>query len=183
MQSTDTTNKLRETLADVIAKHSEVNGDYAVLTTDYVSAAAKGEDTKADKLEIEIEKARRLMQRLALRRAALEQDIGSAEEVEQAARAAKLKQNCDAVLARAGKRIADLEGMAVAIAKEVDALEADVTDWKESRYYAKAAGAAPEGFATQENDARVSRVVESLGLSRIRTGNLAKDLSRVSVTM
>ena len=73
--------------------------------------------------------------------------------------------------------------MAVAIAKEVDALEADVTDWKESRYYAKAAGAAPEGFATQENDARVSRVVESLGLSRIRTGNLAKDLSRVSVTM
>ena len=61
MQSTDTTNKLRETLADVIAKHSEVNGDYAVLNADYVSAAAKGEDAKADKLEIEIEKARRLM--------------------------------------------------------------------------------------------------------------------------
>ena len=89
----NTPEKLREALADVIARHTEANGDYAVLTTDYVSAAAKGEDAKADKLEIEIEKARRLMQRLALRRAALEQDIGSAEEVEQAARAAKLKQN------------------------------------------------------------------------------------------
>lgn len=183
MTTNDTTNKLRETLAGVIQKHDEASGAFDLLHADWLSAAAKGEDAKADKLEIEIEKARRLMQRLALRRAALEQDMNSAEEVEQAARAAKLKQNCDAVLARAGNRITDLEGMAAAIAKEVDALEADVTQWKDARYYAKAAGAVPEGFATQENDARVSRVVESLGLSRIRTGNLAKDLSRVSVTM
>ena len=41
MSSTDT-NKLRETLAAVIAKHTEANGDYAVLHADYVSAAAKG---------------------------------------------------------------------------------------------------------------------------------------------
>lgn len=183
MQSTDTTNKLRETLAGVIQKHDEASGAFDLFHADWHSAAAKGEDAKADKLELEIEKARRLMQRLELRRAALESDIGSAEEVEQAARAAKLKQTCDAVLVRAGKRFADLETVAAAIAKEVDALEADVRDWREARHYAKSAGASPEGFATQENDARVSRIVESLGLSRIRTGNLAKDLSRVSVTM
>ena len=183
MQTTDTTNKLRETLAGVIQKHDEASGAFDLLHADWLSAAAKGEDAKADKLEIEIEKARRLMQRLALRRTALEQDMNSAEEVEQAARAAKLKQVADGILVRAGKRIADLETVAAAITKEVDALEADVSNWKDARYYAKAAGAAPEGFATQENDARVSRVVESLGLSRIRTGNLAKDLSRVSVTM
>lgn len=179
----NTPEKLRETLADVIGKHNEASGEYTLLHSQWHEAAAKGEDAKADKLEIEIEKTRRLMQRLELRRASLEQELGDAEAVEQAARAAKLKQVCDSVLARAGKRFADLESAASAIAKEVDALEADVRDWKEARHYAKTAGASPESFATQENDARASRIVELLGMSRIRTGNLSKDLSRVSVTM
>ena len=177
----NTPEKLREALADVIARHTEANGDYAVLTTDYVSAAAKGEDAKADKLEIELERTRRLMQRLELRRTSLEQDIGSAEEVAHAAHAAKLKTTCDAVLARAGKRLADMAPLAAALAKAVDELESDLTDWKEARYYAKAAGATPEGFASQTNDALVRRVIDSIALSKVRTANISKELSRVSV--
>ncbi len=57
-----TPEKLHETLADVIAKHNEASGEYAVLHADYVSAAAKGEDAKADKLEIELERTRQTHQ-------------------------------------------------------------------------------------------------------------------------
>ena len=177
----NTPEKLREALADVIARHTEANGDYAVLTTDYVSAAAKGEDAKADKLEIELERTRRLMQRLELRRNSLEQDIGSAEEVAHAAHAAKLKAVCDGVLARATKRISDMAPLAAALTKAVDDLEQDFADWREARYYAIASGAAPEVFSTQENDRNVSQLVESLGMSKIRAANIAKEMSRISI--
>jgi hypothetical protein len=178
-----TPEKLRETLADVIAKCDEANGEYAVLNADYVSAAAKGEDAKADKLEIELERTRRLMQRLELRRAALTEEIGSAEAVEQAARAAKLKATADSILARAGKRLADMEPLAAALAKLTNELESDFNDWKEARYFAQQSGATPEGFATKANDERVRQLIESLGMSKIRTANIAKEMSRVSVFM
>lgn len=179
--STPEMNKLRETLASVIQKHNEANGEYTLLHADWHSAAAKGEDAKADKLEIEIERTRRLMQRLELRRTSLEQDIGSAEEVAHAAHAAKLKQVADSIIGRATARLNDMAPLAAALAKAVDELESDLTDWKEARYYATQAGAAPEGFSTQENDRRVSQLVESLGMSKIRAANIAKEMSRISV--
>ncbi len=179
----NTPEKLRETLADVIAKCDEANGEYAVLNADYVSAAAKGEDAKADKLEIELERTRRLIQRLELRRAALTEKIGSAEKVERAQRGAKLKQTADSILARAGKRIADMEPLAAALAKLTDELENDFNDWKEARYFAQQSGATPEGFASQTNDALVRRVIDSLALSKVRAANISKELSRVSVFM
>lgn len=179
----NTPEKIREALADVIAKHTEASGTYDVLHADWHSAAAKGEDAKADKLEIEIEKTRRLMQRLELRRASLEQELGDAEAVEQAARAAKLKQVADGIVARAGKRIADMEPLAAALAKAVEELESDFNDYKEARYFAQQAGAVPEGFASQENDALVRRVTDSLGMSRVRASNIAKEMSRISVFM
>lgn len=178
-----TPEKLRETLADVIAKCDEANGEYAVLNADYVSAAAKGEDAKADKLEIELERTRRLIHRLELRRAALTEEIGSAEEVERAQRGAKLKQVADGILVRAGKRLADMEPLAAALAKLTDELESDFNDWKEARYFAQQSGATPEGFASQTNERQVSQLIESLGMSKIRTANISKELSRVSVFM
>lgn len=174
-------NKLRETLAIVIQKHTEASGEYDLLHSQWHEAAAKGDDAKADKLEIELERTRRLMQRLELRRTSLEQDIGSAEEVAHAAHAAKLKAVCDGVLARATKRISDMAPLAAALAKAVDDLEQDFADWREARYYAIASGAAPEVFSTQENDRNVSQLVESLGMSRIRASNIAKELSRISI--
>lgn len=177
----NTPEKIREALADVIAKHTEASGTYDVLHADWHSAAAKGDDAKADKLEIEIEKTRRLMQRLELRRASLEQELGDVEEVARAAAAAKLKATADSILARAGKRIADMEPLAATLAKLVDELESDFNDWKEARHYAKAAGAAPEGFSSIENQAQVGRIVESLGMSKIRAANISKELSRISV--
>ena len=179
----NTPEKLREALADVIAKHTEASGTYDVLHADWHSAAAKGEDAKADKLEIELERTRRLIQRLELRRAALTEEIGSAEEVERAQRGAKLKATADSILARAGKRLADMEPLAAALAKLTDELESDFNDWKEARYFAQQSGATPEGFASQTNDALVRRVIDSLALSKVRTANLSKELSRVSVFM
>lgn len=176
-------NKLREALADVIAKHTEVSGEYDLLHSQWHEAAAKGEDAKADKLEIEIERTRRLMQRLELRRASLEQELGDAEEAARAAAAAKLKATADSILARAGKRIADMEPLAAALAKLTDELESDFNDWKEARHYAKAAGASPEGFSSIENHAQVGRIVDSLGGSRLRVGRITKEMSRVSVFM
>ena len=132
----NTPEKLRETLADVIAKHNEASGEYAVLNADYVSAAAKGEDAKADQLEVAMERTRRLIQRLELRRAALTAEVGNAEEIERAERGAKLKATADSILNRAGKRIADMEPLAAALAKLTDELESDFSDWKEARYFA-----------------------------------------------
>ncbi|AMW35193.1 hypothetical protein HEQ62_01540 [Haematospirillum jordaniae] len=76
-------------------KQTEARGEYDLLHSQWHEAAAKGDDAKADKLEIEIERTRRLIQRLGLRRTSLEQDIGSAEEVDHAAHAAKLKATAD----------------------------------------------------------------------------------------
>lgn len=174
-------NKLHETLAEVIQKHSEATGDHAMLHAQWTEAAASGDDAKADKLEISIEKATRLVQRLELRRASLEQELGDVEEVARAAAAAKLKATADSILARAGKRIADMEPLAATLAKLVDELESDFNDWKEARHYAKAAGAAPEGFSSIENQAQAGRIVESLGMSKIRAANISKELSRISV--
>ncbi len=180
---TPETNKLRDTLAGVIQKHTEASNEYSLLHAQWHEAAAKGEDAKADKLEIEIEKARRLMQRLELRRAALTEEIGSAEEVERAQRGAKLKQVADGILVRAGKRLADMEPLAATLAKLTDELESDFNDWKEARYFAQQSGATPEGFASQTNDALVRRVTDSLALSKVRIANISKELSRVSVFM
>ena len=177
----NTPQKLRETLADVIAKHNEASGEYAVLNADYVSAAAKGEDAKADQLEVAMERTRRLIQRLELRRAALTAEVGNAEEIERAERGAKLKATADWILNRAGKRIADMEPLAAALAKLTDDLESDFSDWKEARYFAQQSGATPEGFANQANDALVRRVTDSLAMSKVRTANISKELSRVSI--
>lgn len=175
--------KLRDTLADVIAKHTDASATYALLHADWTEAAAKGEDAKADKLEVEIERTRRLVQRLELRRAALEQDISSEEELERAKRGAKLKATSDSILARAGSRLVAMEPLAAAIAKLTDELESDFTDWKEARYFAQQSGATPEGFSNQANEALVRRVTDSLGMSKVRTANISKELSRVSVFM
>jgi hypothetical protein len=173
--------KLRATFADVIQKHNEASGDYDLLHSQWVEAAAKGDDARADGLEIEIERTRRLVLRLELRRDALVQEIGSGEEVERATHAAKLKQTCDSVLARATKRIADSAPLAATLAKSVDALEADVLDWTEARHHAKSAGANPESFSTLENEALVRGIFDSLTLSKTRLANLAKRLSQLSV--
>lgn len=174
-------NKLHETLAEVIQKHSEATGDHAMLHTQWTEAAAAGDDAKADKLEIAIEKATRLVSRLELRRNALMAEIGDAEQIERAARAAKLKQVADGILVRAGKRLADMAPLAAALAKAVDDLESDFADWKEARYYSIQAGAVPEGFSTKANDERVRELVESLGMSKIRAANIAKEMSRISI--
>jgi len=179
----NTPEKLRDSLADVIAKHDEATGEYTLLHSQWHEAAAKGEDAKADKLEIEIEKARRLIKRLELRRAALVVEVGDAEEVERAQRGAKLKATADSILVRAGKRLADMEPLAAALAKLTDELESDFSDWKEARYFAQQSGATPEGFANQANDALVRRVTDSLSMSKIRTANISNELSRVSVFM
>lgn len=175
--------KLSATLAEVIQQHNESISANHLLNAEFHEAASKGEDAKADKLQIEIEKSRRLIERLALRRDALTAEIGSAEEVERAVRGAKLKATADSILARAGGRIAAMEPLCAQLAKLVDGLESDFNDWKEARYFCIQSGAVPEGFATQENDARIGRVVESLSLSRTRSANISKELSRVSVFM
>lgn len=85
------------------------------------------------------------------------------------------------MLARAGKRLAEMASLAAALAKAVDELESDLNNWKEARYYATQAGAAPEGFSTQENHRLVGQLVESLGMSKIRAANIAKEMSRISI--
>lgn len=173
--------KLREDLAGVIQKHRDADAEYALLHADWTAAAAKGDDAAADKLEVEIERKRRQLQRLEVQREALEKELGSAEEVARAARAAKLKETADKLLARSSKRLADMGPLALALAKAIEALEEDLNAWKEARYYAKAEGAEPESFSTQDNDRLVRELVESLGKSRQRTAGIAYELSRVSV--
>lgn len=175
--------KLHESLADVIAKHDEATGEYAILNADYFAAAAKGEDTKADQLEVAMERTRRLIQRLELRRAALTAEVGSAEEIERAERGAKLKATADSILARAISRLSAMEPLSGALAKLTDELESDFRLWQEARYFAQQSGAQVEGFSNQTNEALVRRVTDSLAMSKVRTANISAGLSRVSVFM
>lgn len=68
-----------------------------------------------------------------------------------------------------------------ALAKLTDELESDFSDWKEARYFAQQSGATPDGFASQMNDALVRRVIDSIAMSKVRTANISKELSRISV--
>lgn len=181
MQTSDMTKELRQALSAVIQKHEEAISDYNRIDAEWRQAATEGDDAKADKLEAEIETARRVMLRLSLRRAALEQEMQSAQEGERAARAASLKEAADGILSRTRKRVFEMEPIAVALAKVVDELEADLSDWREARFSAQQAGAIPEGFSNQNNEARVSRVIDLIGVSKARAAGICKELSRISV--
>lgn len=183
MQDLETSPTLRESLAEVIAKHHEASVRHASLRADYLSAAASGDDAKADELEAEAEKAYRLTTRLEVRRAALEEQVCSADELERAERAATLKASADSILSLATSRVTDMVPLADKLAKLVDALESDYKAWTEARFLARQAGAMPEGFATQENEARTRHIVDSLARSKTRVANICGELSRVSVFM
>jgi hypothetical protein len=183
MTTIETIDTIRSALAEAIAKHTDACETHARLHGEYVAAAAAGDDAKADTLQAEVDKAHRLMSRLELRRAALEEQACSAEEIERAERAAALKASADSMLSITASRIADMEPLAASLAELVDALSADSRAWKEARYFARQAGAVPESFATQENAARVRRLVDSLARSKTYTANICSELSRVSVFM
>lgn len=181
MQTSDMTKELSHTLSTVVQKHEEAISDYARIDAEWRQAATKGNDEKAGELEAEMEVARRVVQRLELRRSALEQEVQSAQVVERAARAASLKMAADGILSRTRKRVHDMEPIAVALKKVVDELEADLSDWREARFHAQQAGAIPEGFSSQENESRVGRVIDLIGLSKVRAAGICKEFSRISV--
>lgn len=177
------TNKTREALQAVIVQHEEAKTTYTLANSDWLEAAAKGDNTNAERLEVERDTASRLMQRLEVQRLALAKNLDDAEELERIEKAAKLKQEADAILVRASNGIAAIEALTATLTKAVDEMELNLNAWKESRYFAKQAGANCEGFASQENDALVTRIVDALSLSKIRAANIAKEFSRVSVFM
>lgn len=179
--STPEMNKLRETLASVIQKHTEASGEYDLLHSQWHEAAAKGDDAKADKLEADMEKAARVLQRLEVQRDALVSQINDAAEVARATHAARLKKNADALLEQSVEKFCGLEPLAAALSAAVDALTADFDKWRESQFLAKQAGATVEGFSSLDNTDQVHRVVESLGNSKARIAGLSREFSRISV--
>jgi len=63
------------------------------------------------------------------------------------------------------------------------AISEDSKAWQEARYLARQAGAAPEGFATQEIGSLVTRVMDELARSQKRAARICGEMSRVSVFM
>lgn len=181
MQTSKMTKELGHNLSAVVQKHEDAISDYARIDAEWRQAATEGDDEKASKLELEIEVARRVVQRLELRRSALEQEVQIAQEVERAARATNLKTAADGILSRARMRVLDMEPIAVALKEVVDELEADLSDWREARFHAQQAGAIPEGFSSQENESRVGQVIDLIGLSKVRAAGICKEFSRISV--
>ncbi|MBL8448578.1 MAG: hypothetical protein JNM32_01490 [Dechloromonas sp.] len=182
MQSPDTA-KLNDALQAVLQQLDEATTAQAVRKADWTTAAAKGDDKIADKLEAEMEKAARVLQRLEVQRNALVSQINDAAEVERATHAARLKKNADALLAQSVEKFNALEPLAAALAAAVDALAVDHNNWRESQFLAKQAGATVEGFSSLDNTDQVHRVVESLGNSKARIAGLAREFSRISVFM
>ncbi|MGQ0443021.1 MAG: hypothetical protein ACT4OH_06175 [Methylophilaceae bacterium] len=173
--------KASEALQAVIVQHEAATAAYTLANSNWLEAAAKGDNVSAEKIETERDTAQRLMQRLEVQRLALAKNLDDAEELGRIEHAAKLKQQADAILARASKGIANIEPLAATLTKAVDELELNLSTWKEARYFAKQAGANCDGFDSQENEALVSRIIDALTLAKIRAANIAKEFSKVSV--
>ncbi len=182
MNAPDTA-KLNDALQAVLQQLDEATTAQALRKAEWTTAAAKGDDKTADKLEAEMEKAARVLQRLEVQRDALVSQINDAAEVERATHAARLKKNADALLAQSVEKFGGLEPLAAALSAAVDALTADFDKWRESQFLAKQAGATVEGFSSLDNTDQVHRVVESLGNSKARIAGLAREFSRISVFM
>ncbi|MEW5943506.1 MAG: hypothetical protein AB1710_06610 [Pseudomonadota bacterium] len=180
MNAPDTA-KLNDALQAVLQQLDEATTAQALRKAEWTTAAAKGDDKTADKLEADMEKAARVLQRLEVQRDALVSQINDAAEVERATHAARLKKNADALLAQSVEKFGGLEPLAAALAAAVDALAVDHDKWRESQFLAKQAGATPEGFSSLDNTDQVHRVVESLGNSKARIAGLAREFSRISV--
>lgn len=176
-----TPEKLNDALQALILQIDEASTAQALRKADWTTAAAKGDDKTADKLEAEMEKASRVLQRLEVQRGALVSQINDAAEVERATHAARLKKNADALLAESVEKFGGLEPLAAALSAAVDALTTEYDKWREAQYLAKQAGATPEGFSSLDNVNQTHRVVESLGNSKNRIAGLSREFSRVSI--
>ena len=179
--NTPETAKLNDALQAVIQQLDEATTAQTLRKADWTTAAAKGDDKTADKLEADMEKAARVLQRLEVQRDALVSQINDAAEVERATHAARLKKNADALLAQSVEKFCGLEPLAAALSAAVDSLTADFDKWRESQFLAKQAGATVEGFSSLDNTDQVHRVVESLGNSKARIAGLSREFSRISV--
>lgn len=173
--------KLNDALQALILQIDEASTAQALRKADWTTAAAKGDDKTADKLEAEMEKAARVLQRLEVQRGALVSQINDAAEVERATYAARLKKNADALLAESVEKFGGLEPLAAALSAAVDALTAEYDKWREAYFLAKQAGATPEGFSSLDNVSQTHRVVESLGNSKNRIAGLSREFSRISI--
>ena len=180
MNAPDTA-KLNDALQAVLQQLDEATTAQALRKAEWTTAAAKGDDKTADKLEADMEKAARVLQRLEVQRDALVSQINDAAEVERATHAARLKKNADALLGQSVEKFNGLEPLAAALAAAVDALAVDHDKWREAHFLAKQAGASTEGFSSLDNTDQVHRVVESLGNSKARIAGLAREFSRISV--
>ena len=176
-----TSEKLRDALQAVIQQHDEATTAQTLRHSAWVEAAAKGDEKTAEKLEAEMDKAARSLQRLDVQRDALAASLNDAAEVERAQTAAKLKKNADALLVQSVEKFGALEPLAAALSAAVSALGTDYEQWREARVLAQQAGATPEGFSSLENTEQVHRIVESLGKSKAHVAGLAREFSRISV--
>lgn len=181
--STPVISKLNDALQSVLLQIDEATTAQVLRKADWATAAAKGDDKTADKLEAEMDKAARILQRLEVQRGALISQINDAGEVERAIHAARLKKNADILLAQSVEKFSGLEPLAAALSAAVDALTADYEKWREAHFLAKQAGAIPEGFSSLDNDNQVKRIVETLGNSKNRIAGISREFSRVSVFM
>ena len=114
MNAPDTT-KLNDALQAVLQQLDEATIAQVLRKADWTTAATKGDDKTADKLEAEMEKAARVLQRLEVQRDALISQMDDAAEVERATHAARLKKNADALLAQSVEKFGGLEPLAAAL--------------------------------------------------------------------
>lgn len=179
--STPETAKLNDALQSVLLQIDEATTAQVLRKADWATAATKGDDKTADKLEAEMDKAERVLQRLEVQRGALVSQINDAAEVARATHAARLKKNADILLAESVEKFGGLEPLAAALSAAVDELTAHYDKWREAQYLAKQAKATPEGFSSLDNVNQVHRVVESLGNSKNRIAGLSREFSRISI--
>lgn len=167
-------------LETVIGQMIEANKLQMQLDKEWRDAVLKGDHDTAERLEIEIDKQKRLAQRLEVQREAIEIKIKEHKELTRAENAAKLKANADNLLAETQKQISQIESLANALRDAIDAYETVCNKWKEARYFAIQAGTILQGLNTQENETQVRNIAVTLEMAKIKFGNIAKEISRIS---
>lgn len=172
---------LRKQLATVSAQHAEAKAAQAQSEGEWTEAAGQGDSAKAETLEGELGVLERRVQRLAVQRDTVAKQIAEAEAAERANHALVLKQQADGMLEEAGWHLVELERLAKEVAEVTESLRSERERWREARFLAKQAGAKPEGFSTQESNARVQRIVDSLSRSKNHIAGSAAIMGRLGL--
>lgn len=172
-------------LQTIAGEIDTAQGKIADLQKRWRNACGAGLMGMSEELELAIEKEQRNLRRLEMQYQATAEKCAAADELAHQIHLAGLTAQAAADIEAVERTLKTIAPLTAQLAIAVTALEVQANAVRESRIYAKQAGATVtslKDFASQEQAALVAGVVDSLSNSRKAIAHIAQYLARLSMS-